>query len=338
MEREWRAHGTQICQIKADAEKSCQETLATMNKISKAVMKNNWIFADKWEGTHDQINCHSEEHLLLQACVVNLESLSGLQQSALQHCQDTIAGLEETIAQLVVLVKKLEKTVCCCHNRLLLPGPHYTPGEEEMVEDLEEEDSEEDGLEYETEDTLKGSYMTPPSTGGHSKPSPAPSHSPTLGDSNPENNTTLCTEELEACIEAFLEEAEEDLEMNDLPLLENISLLPVPAPVIPGFIPFAVSTSQCCVPPRSLLRKVWHPYQDSVGRCYCEPGGWCNNLPCSGWVQRVPRKIRGPGLLNGGSWSRRSCCGTDKEPCNQLRSLCGGCTPTCTLCPGSPEL
>ena len=65
--------------------------------------------------------------------VVDLESLSGLQQTALQHCQDTIAGLEETVAQLVTSVKKLEKTVCWCHDRLLSLGPHYTPGEEEEM-------------------------------------------------------------------------------------------------------------------------------------------------------------------------------------------------------------
>ena len=98
----------------------------------------------------------------------------GLQQTTLQHCQDTIAGLEETVAQLVASVKKLEKTVCRCHDRLLSPGPHYTLGEEEeIVEDLEEE--EEDGLEYETDTPLRDSYMIPPSTGGCSKPSPAPS-------------------------------------------------------------------------------------------------------------------------------------------------------------------
>ena len=107
--------------------------------------------------------------------------------------------------------------------------------------------------------------MTPPSTGGHSKPSPAPSHLPTLGDSNPENNVVLCTKELKAHIEVFLEEVEEDMEMNNFPPLENVLLLPVLAPVIPGFIPFAVSTGQHCVLPKSLLRKVWHPYQDSIG-------------------------------------------------------------------------
>ena len=86
---------------------------------------------------------------------MELESLSGLQQTTLQHCQDTIAGLEETIAQLVALVKKLEKTICWCHNHLLSPGPHYAPGkEEEMVEDLEEE--EEDSLEYKTNTPFTG--------------------------------------------------------------------------------------------------------------------------------------------------------------------------------------
>ena len=112
-----------------------------------------------------------------------------------------------------------------------------------MVEETEEEEEEDGGLEYMTDTPSGGSYMTPPSTGGCSTPSPAPSHSPTLGGSDPENNAVLRTEELEARIKAFLEEAEEDLEMNDLPPLENASPLPVPAPVFPGFIPFAVSTS-----------------------------------------------------------------------------------------------
>ena len=153
-----------------------------------------------------------------------------------------------------------------------------------MVEETEEEeeDEEEDGLEYTTDTPSGGSYMTPPSTGGCSSPSPAPSCLPTPGGSDPENNTALCTEELEAHIKAFLEEAEEDMEMNDLPPLENTSPLPVPAPVFPGFVPFAISTSQRCILPKSLLRKVYHPYKDPVGRCRCEPGGWCNDLPCSG--------------------------------------------------------
>ena len=154
---------------------------------------------------------------------------------------------------MVASVKKLEKMVCRCCDWLLLLGPHYAPVEEE------------DGLEYKTEDTSKGSYTTPPSTGGCSKPSLAPSCSPTLEDSDPETNAVLCTEELEAHIKAFLEEAEEDMEIDDMPSLENVSLLLIPAPVIPGFIPFTVSTSQCCILLKSLLRKVWHPYQDSVG-------------------------------------------------------------------------
>ena len=152
-----------------------------------------------------------------------------------------------------------------------------------MVEETEEEETEEEeGLEYVTDTPSGGSYMTPPSTGGCSSPSMAPSRSPTPGGSDPETNAALCTEELEARIEAFLEEAEEDLMMDDLPPVENTSPVPVPAPVFLGFIPFAVSTGQRCVPLKSLLRKVYHPYKDPVGRCRCEPGGWCDNLPCSG--------------------------------------------------------
>ena len=135
-----------------------------------------------------------------------------------------------------------------------------------MVEETEEEgEDEEDGLEYVTDTPSGDSYMTPLSTGGHSQPSPALSPSSTLEGSDPETNAVLHTEELEAHIEAFLEEVEEDMEMSDLPPLENPSLLLILAPVIPGFVPFAVSTSQYCVLPKSLLRKVWHPYQDSIG-------------------------------------------------------------------------
>ena len=90
-----------------------------------------------------------------------------------------------------------------------------------MVEETEEEETEEDGLEYATDTPSGDSYTTPPSTGGRSKPSPALSHSPTPEDSDPENNVALHTEELGAQIEAFLEEAEEDMEIDDIPLLEN---------------------------------------------------------------------------------------------------------------------
>ena len=237
----------------------------TTNVIQDTIKKNNIIFSEKWEATHDRIDHHLEDILLLKNQVVDLEALLGLQQTALQSCQNTIAGLEETVAVLVVLVKKLEKTVCQCHNRLLLPGPHYAPGEEEeMVEETEEEDQE-GGLEYVTDTPLGGSYTTPPSTGGHSSTSPAPSRSLTPGNSDPENNAVLHTEELEARIEAFLEEAEEDMEIDSMPLLENISPLLVLAPVVPGFVPFAVSTGQHCIPPKSLLRKVYHPYKDPIG-------------------------------------------------------------------------
>ena len=110
-----------------------------------------------------------------------------------------------------------------------------------MVEETEEEEEEEDGLEYTTDTPSGDSYMTTPSTGGHSKSSPVLTCSPTPGSSNPENNVVLHTKELEAHIKVFLEEAEEDMEMNDLPPLENISPLLLPAPVVPGFVPFTVS-------------------------------------------------------------------------------------------------
>ena len=337
-EVEWRAHTTQIRRIEADAEKHRQEVLTTTNTIEDAIQRNNVIFGEKWETTHDRIDRCSEDILLLKNRIVDLEALSGLQQNVLQSCQSTIAGLEETVLNLAASVTVLEKLVCRCRGRLLSPGPHYASGEEEeMVEETEEEE-EEEGLEYETNTPSRGSYTTPPSTGGRSPPSPAPSRSPTPGDSNPENNAALRTEELEARIEAFLEEAEEDLVMNDLPPLENASPLPVPAPVFPGFVPFAVSTGQRCVPLKSLLRKVYHPYKDPVGRCRCEPGGWCDNLPCSGQKRRVSRKVRGRGSSHGSSRSGRSCCSSSEEPFDNPRSSCGGRTPTHAPCPGSPEL
>ena len=221
-EREWRAHGIQIRRIKVDIEKNHQEVLSTTKQIEEVVMKNNCIFANKWESTHDQINHRAEEHQLLKTHVTELKSLSGLQQTTLQSCQNQIAGLEETIEQLVVAVKKLEKTICQCHDQLLLQGPHYTLGEEEeVVVDSEEDDK--DGLEYETDALSRDSYTTPPSTGGHSEPSPCPSHSPTPEDSDPETSEVLHTTELKAQIKMFLEEAEEDMELDDLPPLENVT-------------------------------------------------------------------------------------------------------------------
>ena len=337
---EWRAHTTQIHHIEANAEKHRQEVLTMTNTIEDAIQKNNVIFWEKWEMTHDRIGRRSEDIHLLKNRIVDLEALSGLQQNALQSCQSTIAGLEETVLKLAASVTVLEKSVCHCHDRLLSPGPHYAPDEEEMVEEMEEEktEEEEDGLEYTTDTPLGGSYTTLPSTGGCSSLSLAPSHSPTPGDSDPENNAALHTEELEACIEAFLEEAEEDLMMDNLPPGENTSPLPLPAPMFLEFVPFAVSTGQRCVPPKSLVRKVYHPYKDPVGRCHCEPGGWCDDLPCSSQKRHVSRKVRGRGSSHGSGQSGRSCCGTSEEPGNYQRSSCSGHTPTCAPCPGSPEL
>ena len=252
-EVEWRAHTTQIHRI----EKHHQEVLTTTNTIEDAIQKNNVIFGEKWEMTHDCINCRSEDICLLKNQIVELKALSGLQQNALQTCQSTIAGLEETILKLAASVTVLEKSICHCHDHLLLPGPHFVLGEEEKTE--------EEGLEYTTDAPSGDSYTTLPSTGGHSSLSPAPSRSPTSVDSDPENNAALRTEELEAHIEAFLEEAEEDLLMDDLPLAKNTLPVLVPAPIFPGIIPFAVSTGQHCIPLKHLVRKVYHPYNDPVG-------------------------------------------------------------------------
>ena len=169
--------------------------------------------------------------------------------------------------KLAASVTILEKLICRCQDHLLSLAPHFAPGEEEMVEETEEkeETEEEEGLEYATDTPLGGLYTTLPSTGGQSSPSPALSHSPTPGNSDPENNTALHTEELEARIKAFLEEAKEDLLMDDLPLAENTSPLLVPAPVFLGIIPFAVSTGQRCVPLKHLVRKIYHPYKDPIG-------------------------------------------------------------------------
>ena len=86
----------------------------TTNVIQDAIEKNNVIFAEKWEMTHDRIDRCSEEVHLLRNQVVDLKALSGLQQTSLQSCQSTIAGLEETITNLIVSVTKLEKLVCRC--------------------------------------------------------------------------------------------------------------------------------------------------------------------------------------------------------------------------------
>ena len=191
---------TQICHIEVDAKKNCQEVLMMTNVIQGAIEKNNVIFAEKWEATHDQTDCRLEDILLLRNRVVDLEALLGLQQTALQSCQKTIAGLEETIAKLTTLVIGLEKLVCQCRDCLLSLAPHYAPGEEEeMVEETEKEreKDEEEGLEYVTDTPSGGSYTTPPSTRGHL--SPSPSHSPTSGGSDPENNAALRTEELCHC-------------------------------------------------------------------------------------------------------------------------------------------
>ena len=113
-EVEWRAHTTQIRHIEADTEKHRQEVLTTTNVIQDAIEKNNVIFSEKWEATHNRIDRCSEEILLLKNQVVDLEVLTGLQQTALQSCKNTMAGLEETVVKLIASVTSLEKSVCRC--------------------------------------------------------------------------------------------------------------------------------------------------------------------------------------------------------------------------------
>ena len=111
---EWRAHTTQIHRIKADAEKHQQEVLTTTNMIEDAIQKNNVIFGKKWEMTYNRIDHRSEDIHLLKNRIVDLEALSGLQQNVLQSCQNTIAGLEETVLKLAASITVLEKSVCHC--------------------------------------------------------------------------------------------------------------------------------------------------------------------------------------------------------------------------------
>ena len=84
------------------------------NTIENAIQKNNVIFREKWETTHDRIDHCSEDIRLLKNQVVDLEALSGLQQTALQSCPNTIAGLEENVTKLTMLVTKLEKSARHC--------------------------------------------------------------------------------------------------------------------------------------------------------------------------------------------------------------------------------
>ena len=111
---EWRAHTTQIRRIEADTEKHHQEVLTTTNTIEDAIQKNNVIFGEKWETTHDRIDHRSEDIHLLKNWIVDLKALSGLQQNALQSCQSTIAGLVETVLKLAASVTVLERSICHC--------------------------------------------------------------------------------------------------------------------------------------------------------------------------------------------------------------------------------
>ena len=139
------------------------------NTIEEAIIGNNHKFAKDYEAIHAHINRKGSDHTILKKQVMELKGIIHLQKTIINSCHDQTAALEETVKQLVKAVRKLKGTICHCHDWLMLPGPHYVEGEqEEAVVDLEEEDdNEEDGLEYKTEEEpLDPSCTTPPSTGG----------------------------------------------------------------------------------------------------------------------------------------------------------------------------
>ena len=84
------------------------------NTIEDAIQKNNVIFGEKWETTHDHIDRRSEDICLLKNQIMDLKAFSGLQQNTLQSCQSIIAGLEETFLKLAASVTVLEKLICRC--------------------------------------------------------------------------------------------------------------------------------------------------------------------------------------------------------------------------------
>ena len=127
---------TQIHHIEANTEKHQQEVLTTTNIIQDTIEKNNIIFSEKWEVTHNCIDRHLEDICLLKNWVVDLEALLGLQQTALQSCQNTIVGLEKTITKLTVSVTSLEKLICHCQDRLLSLAPHWGRGGLETNENI----------------------------------------------------------------------------------------------------------------------------------------------------------------------------------------------------------
>ena len=299
-EREWRALQSQVIKVDSKNKSNRKEFQMVMNTIEEAIIGNNCKFAKDYETTHAQIDHYYNNNSILKGRIEELEGTDCLQKSTINCCLDKVASLGETVVTLVLVVTKLKSSVCCCHDCLLLPGPHYTKGEQgEVVVNLEEDD-----LEYETEeDPSNPSYISPPNTRGHTPPSPHLLHSPTPEDSDPENNASLQTVLLKACVEAFLAKVDEDLELADLPPLENVTPIPIQAPIIPGFISFAVSTGQCCVPSKGLPQVTFHPYNKSVGQYHCEPGRWCNDLPCSGQEQQVSQNVRGHGSVHGGSRS-----------------------------------
>ena len=94
----------QIARIEANTEKGCQEVQMITNNIDEATLGNNCLFTEGWERTQEWIDCQADKHQCLKIHIIKLKNLSGLQQTTLQSCQNQIAGLEETVKQLVSAV------------------------------------------------------------------------------------------------------------------------------------------------------------------------------------------------------------------------------------------
>ena len=264
-EWEWRALRTQVARTAGECDGRELGFLKVVNCIDKDI-----------EMTDKHINHRGDSIVNLKGEVARLKEAHRVQDQIISDQQQCLAVLKLKVDCLISTVQDLEKLICQCWDRLLSPGPHLHWRRRSCVDDLE--------LEYETEKETSGlDYGTP-----NPLSSPSlfmPLRSPTPEDSDPERNCCLQTELMEARIEGFLEEAEEDMELDDLPPLENSSPVPIPTPRSVGTIPFAVSTGQCCIHSRGLPRPLtYHPYHHLVkGQCCCEPGSWCGESSCRGW-------------------------------------------------------
>ena len=62
VEREWRAHMTQIARIDLENEQNCKEFQVMMNTIEEVILLNNRKFTREWEMTQKCIDCRANKH------------------------------------------------------------------------------------------------------------------------------------------------------------------------------------------------------------------------------------------------------------------------------------